>query len=67
MVNNSQTYNVTDIWKGVYDIGSTTYINVTDGTKRVVPWGTLDWIGAIVGWTGVSALLYAAAKFFFKF
>lgn len=47
------TMNLTDIWKQVSNIGKTEFINVADGTKRVVPWGHLEWFGfaATVFWT----------------
>lgn len=53
MIDNNETlnFNYTDIWKSQWNIGSTKYINVIDGTERVVPWGHYDWIGAT--WTAI--------------
>ena len=45
MVVKADTLNVTDIWKEISNIGSTTFVNVTDGTERTVPWGHLQWVG----------------------
>lgn len=47
----TQTYNIneTDIWKRVDNVGSTTYINVTDGSSQRVPWGTMDWLNIVWG------------------
>lgn len=39
----------TDVWKTVDNIGSTTYININDGSQQVVPWGTLDYWNIITG------------------
>ena len=46
-----QTYNIseTDIWKRVDNIGSTTYVNITDGTTQRVPWGAIDYVNIITG------------------
>lgn len=49
------TYNITDIWKEVSNIGYTRHINVVDGTERIVPWGQLQWLG--FAW---SALTFTA-------
>lgn len=69
----TQTFNIneTDIWKRVDNIGRTKYINVVDGTERVVPWGSLDWLAIIWGnlfAIGISgAIIYIAAKLLLKF
>lgn len=70
---NVQTYNIneTDIWKRVDNIGSTTYINVTDGTQQTVPWGSMDYwniiTGNLLGLGLLGAIIYVIAKFTFKF
>lgn len=69
----TQTYNIneTDIWKRVDNIGSTKYINVTDGSSQVVPWGTMDYwniiTGNILAVGIIGAMIYIAAKLFLKF
>lgn len=69
---NVQTYNIneTDIWKRVDNIGSTTYINVTDGTQQVVPWGSMDYwniiTGNILGLGILGTILFAVVKFYFR-
>lgn len=73
MANNTQTYNIneTDIWKQVDNIGSTTYINVTDGSRMTVPWGSMDYwniiTGNLLGLGILGAIVYVAAKIAFKF
>lgn len=32
--------------KQINNIGSTTYVNICDGTTHTVPWGSLGWIVA---------------------
>ncbi len=41
------TLNVVDIWKEISNIGSTTFVNVSDGTERTVPWGHLQWFSLV--------------------
>lgn len=47
--NETLNFNYSDIWKSQWNVGSTRYINVIDGTERVVPWGHYEWIGAAWG------------------
>lgn len=39
--------NDTTYYKRVNNIGSTTYVNVTDGSRQTVPWGTVDWLNIV--------------------
>jgi len=32
----------------ISNVGSTTYVNICSNTQNVVPWGSADWIGAII-------------------
>lgn len=60
--------NDTTFYKRVNNIGSTTYVNVTDGTSQTVPWGVLDWwhvfTGNILGWGVLAAIVYSFVKVF---
>jgi hypothetical protein len=40
--------NLNQCYKGIYNIGSTTYQNICDGTRNVVAWGVMDWLLALV-------------------
>lgn len=63
----TQTLNVTDVWKPIPNFGSTTYVNISDGTVRVVPWGSLVWFGEVVSWAVMSGVIYLGLKYIFKF
>lgn len=65
-MNTQQTWNVTDIWKEVSNIGYTEYINVVDGTTRIVRWGHLQWISATTSLLVTGALVFAGIKFLVK-
>jgi hypothetical protein len=44
-----------DCLRPISNIGETIVRNICDGTSAVVPWGTLDWAGAV----GAAALFLA--------
>lgn len=58
----STTYNITDIYKQVSNIGYTEYVNIADGTKRTVRWGQLEWLGFAGSLTFMSGAVYLALK-----
>lgn len=41
--------NDTTFYKRVNNVGSTTYVNVADGTRQTVPWGVVDWWNIVTG------------------
>lgn len=61
-----QTFNVTDLWKGVSNIGYTRYINVADGTERTVPWGHLEWFAMASSTAITLGLIYGFFHFILK-
>lgn len=61
------TYNITDIWKQKSNIGYTEYVNIADGTTKIVYWGQLEWIGALISCSftiGAAAILLKLMKVF---
>lgn len=61
------TMNMTDIFRTKSDIGSSTVYNLRTGEVRVVPWGTLDWLGAAVGGLVSSVVLTGGAYLVYSF
>jgi hypothetical protein len=56
---NDQSVNLAhkDCLRSVSNIGETIVRNICDGSSTVVPWGTLDWAGAVGGAAGIVAFI----------
>ncbi len=40
--------NINQCFKGIYNIGSTTWKNICTGELANVPWGLIDWFAALL-------------------
>ena len=54
--------NIAQCIKTIFNIGSTTYVNICKDTTQVVSWGTADWLGFyfLCGFGSVVLLLLIA-------
>lgn len=66
-VDNDVTMNMADYFRTQSNIGSATVYNLRTGEKTIVPWGSLDWIGAITGAVFSTAVLGGVGYFIVKF
>lgn len=46
-------------------VGGTTYYNICSGASHWVPWGSLDWLGAVAGSIFIGALIAGTAALIF--